>query len=1080
MQLIVQGMHRSGTSAVARLLNMMGAYFAPPEQMMPPTDANPKGYWEREDVRWLNERIFTALNMSWDNIADFKSSALTEEICAPFREEARKIVFSLDANRPWLLKDPRLCLLLPFWQEFLEIPVCVYVYRNPIQVAQSLQKTRPDFSLSLGLALWEKYTAFGLDTSHAMPRIFISHESLLATPVATTQALYQALLDHDVRGLHLPTAREIEAFIDPALFHARGDSALQEGFANPRQLALFYALKHGTVDTTTCYGEGLSPGAHETLAAHQDKLRAAEAAAHLYQEVEKNKQLVARYEGDMAQVRGRVLDLQEAVDKKEQDVRKLHSEIDRLRDQAEAAQQQHEQLHDQLRQTQNETQNQLQAKTSALEQLETRVQQQDKNTHRLLSWLAALEEDVNAVFRSFTWKIGNTLTRWILRLTLRKPGLTAQHHLAAMFAEIEAWKSQHARVFQAAQHGQARNASVARNAGVAVAAQAHDNRQSPEWYQEPTASASAAPPSAPPVVRAPHNPRDYAAWVKKYDTPNDKLLKKMRARIATWNNPPLVSIVMPTYNTEEKWLREAIDSVREQVYPNWQLCIADDASPAPHVRKVLQEYSAKDKRIRVCFREENGHISLASNSALELAEGELTAFLDHDDRLHPHALFWVVKTYYDYPKMKLWYSDEDKITENGERYEPYFKSDWNPDLLLSHNLVTHLAVYRTDLLREIGGLRQGFEGAQDYDLVLRMATKLHAHEVFHIPRVLYHWRAVAGSTAHRGDEKPYAIIAARNAIGEYLAQRGAADALITESPEVMGAIRVQYQLCAPPPLVSLIIPTRNCRDLLHTCVESILATTEYSHYEILVVDNESDDPATLAYFEELEQRGAARIIPYPHPFNYADMNNQAADHARGEVLGFLNNDLEVINRGWLTEMVSHVMRSEIGAVGARLWYPDNTLQHGGVILGIGGVAGHSHKGWPKGDVGYFGRAALVQNFCAVTGACMVVRKENFVRLQGFDAENLKVAFNDVDFCLRLHEHGFRNLWTPYAELYHHESASRGYEDTPEKIARFEKERQYMKKRWANFLLMDPAYSPNLTLETQDFAYSWPPRVSPEP
>jgi GT2 family glycosyltransferase len=301
-------------------------------------------------------------------------------------------------------------------------------------------------------------------------------------------------------------------------------------------------------------------------------------------------------------------------------------------------------------------------------------------------------------------------------------------------------------------------------------------------------------------------------------------------------------------------------------------------------------------------------------------------------------------------------------------------------------------------------------------------------------------------------------------------------AKVMDAPEIQGTNRVQYLLPNTLPLVSILIPTRNAVELVKMCVESILERTAYRNYEILIINNDSDDPAALNYMEHLENAGKARVVDYPYPFNYAAMNNYAVEHARGEIIVLLNNDIEVISSDWLGEMVSHALRPDIGAVGARLWYPDNTLQHGGVVLGIGGVAGHAHKAFPKGHVGYFGRAALLQNFSAVTGACLAVRKSVYLAVGGLDAEHLTVALNDVDFCLKMSEIGLRVLWTPYAELYHHESATRGYEDTPEKSARYEKERLYMKSRWENFLLMDPAYSPNLTLETQDFVYSWPPRI----
>ncbi len=567
----------------------------------------------------------------------------------------------------------------------------------------------------------------------------------------------------------------------------------------------------------------------------------------------------------------------------------------------------------------------------------------------------------------------------------------------------------------------------------------------------------------------------YPTWVKNFDTLTTEMVKQMRDSLTQWLSPPLISILMPTYNTKEEWLRAAIESVLHQIYPHWELCIADDASSVPQVRRVLEEYVKRDSRIKVEYRQVNGHISASSNTALALAQGDYIALLDHDDLLPPHALYFVAGEIITHPQARLLYSDEDKINERGERFSPYFKCDWNPDLFLSHNLITHLGVYKTALVRELGGFREGYEGAQDYDLALRAIERLRPYQIRHIPHVLYHWRTHSQSTALTPDAKPYAIEAAQQAIQGHL-KRSGKSAQVTELYRCHGMLRVRYTLPSSPPLVSLIIPTRNRVDLLRVCVGSILERTDYKNFEILIIDNQSDDPATLTYLQQLQKKSLARVIPYPHPFNYAALNNFAVTQAQGELIGLLNNDVEVINDGWLTEMVSHACRPEIGAVGARLWYSNNTLQHGGIIVGLGGVAGHSHKHLPRGDGGYFSRAQLIQNLSAVTAACLVMRKEIFTAIDGFNETDLTVAFNDVDLCLRIREQGWRILWTPYAELYHHESASRGYEDTPEKKARFASEVMYMKKRWGDSLLRDPAYSPNLSLDTEDFAMAWPPRA----
>jgi O-antigen biosynthesis protein len=566
----------------------------------------------------------------------------------------------------------------------------------------------------------------------------------------------------------------------------------------------------------------------------------------------------------------------------------------------------------------------------------------------------------------------------------------------------------------------------------------------------------------------------YPSWLKVFGKLTDEIHTRLRVNVEKFKIQPLVSIVMPVHNPELAWLDQALASVQSQIYTRWELCIADDASTNPAVRTALEQWVKADKRIKVIFRSQNGHISAASNSALNLAQGEWVALLDHDDVLAEDALYWVVDTINRQPDCKLIYSDEDKIDALGAQLEPYFKCGWNQDLFYSQNLFSHLGVYQAALVHEMGGFRVGFEGAQDYDLALRCIEHVEPAQVQHIARVLYHWRIHADSTAHHTDAKPYAMLAGERAINEHLARRG-----LDAKAEYLGhGYRVQYALPAQPPLVSLIIPTRNRLRLLRQCVESILAKTSYANYEIIVMDNGSDDRATLRYLDELALKPNVRVVRDARPFNYSALNNAAVKLARGSVVGLVNNDVEVISPDWLTEMVSHALRPEVGAVGARLWYSDDTLQHAGVVLGIHGVAGHVHRFLPRGNVGYCGRAALIQSFSAVTGACLVVRKALYEAVGGLNEVELQVACNDIDFCLRLREAGYRNIYTPYAELYHHESASRGFDDTPEKQARSAKEVAYMHQRWGDVLRNDPAYSPNLTLDAEDFSLAWPPRLPP--
>ncbi len=565
----------------------------------------------------------------------------------------------------------------------------------------------------------------------------------------------------------------------------------------------------------------------------------------------------------------------------------------------------------------------------------------------------------------------------------------------------------------------------------------------------------------------------YSEWVRAYDKLNTDERMRIRRRIESLKSQPVISVVMPTYNTGLEWLKGAVQSVRNQLYPNWELCIADDASTDPVLKKYLETLVREDERIKVVFRQENGHISRASNSALDLCSGEWVALLDHDDLLAEHALFCVAAAIDDNPSLQLVYSDEDKFDQNGIRFDPNFKPNWNPELFYSYNMISHLGVYRKDILDRIGGFRAGFEGSQDYDLALRFIEQIDQKNIHHIPRILYHWRMHPESTASSTNAKPYARVSGEKALQEHFSRRGVA-ASVEGLPY---GYRVRYDLPEKLPLVSLIIPTRNERELLSACIESILAKTMYSNYEILIVDNGSDDPEILEYFAGLEQRINIRVLRDERPFNFSLLNNFAVSEARGELLGFINNDTEVISGEWLSEMVSMALQDEIGAVGAKLLYPDKTVQHAGIVLGIGGVAENAFKGALGFGSGLHSRALRISSFSAVTAACLVIRKQLFLEAGGFDETHLAVAFGDVDFCLRVRELGYRNVFNPYALLYHHESASRGEDNTPEKQARFDAELQCMQERWGKLLLNDPAYNPNLTLDRPDFSLAWPPRVS---
>ncbi len=563
----------------------------------------------------------------------------------------------------------------------------------------------------------------------------------------------------------------------------------------------------------------------------------------------------------------------------------------------------------------------------------------------------------------------------------------------------------------------------------------------------------------------------YRLWFWFFDR-NDFLdRKKTQLMFSGLKNQPKISIVMPVYNVEKEYLIEAIESVRNQVYQNWELCIADDCSTRPYIREVLTQMMALDSRIKIVFREKNGHISEASNSALAIATGEFIALMDHDDVMVDSALVWVAHSIEENSNCALIYSDEDKIDERGYRFSPFFKPDWSPELFLSMNILTHLNVFKADIVRKIGGFRKGYEGSQDYDFCLRFLDHITADQVIHVPKVLYHWRAIEGSVALDSREKQYAHDAARKAILEYH-QRQGVDAKVVSG---FGPLhRVLYSYKNDDNRVSIVICTRDAKNILKVCIDSIIQKTTYPNYEIIIVDNGSVEPETFKYFDEIKKHEFVKIVRIDCPFNYSYLNNEGAKHASGNLLCFLNNDIEVITPGWLEELVMHAQRKEIGAVGAKLYYPNGLIQHFGIVTGImGGVAGHAFKYFGGNADGYFGRLRVVNNVSAVTGACLMTRKVVFESVGGFDEVNLAVAYNDVDLCLKILAKNLRIVVTPFAELTHHESLTRGHEDTPEKKARLKKEQDFMKKKWGKSLT-DRYYNPNLTLVHENYSLAWPP------
>lgn len=558
---------------------------------------------------------------------------------------------------------------------------------------------------------------------------------------------------------------------------------------------------------------------------------------------------------------------------------------------------------------------------------------------------------------------------------------------------------------------------------------------------------------------------DYREFMARHDAIKPSELEAMKAMIQATEVQPLLSLFMQVRAPQPVMLAEMLQSIRRQSYRHWELLLCIQAPASAECRDMLVAAQRDESRILIVETDDQNCGEDGLNILLHRLQGEFFAVLGQHDLIAEHALLHVARVIQSQPDAVVVYTDHDCIDAEGQRHAPHFKPDWNPDYFTSYDYMANLRIWRSDTVRRLGGFRHGFDGAECYDLTLRCVARGDEQQIFHIPHVLYHRRCVeqADAASSVPDHEAPGEDAGLRALSEYMRARGAT----AEVTVVPGIYRVRHPVPSPAPLVSIIIPTRDKVDILQTCVESIQQGTDYAAWEVLIVDNDSREPQTLAWFEKAQQDPRVRVLSYPGPFNYSAINNFAVQHAKGEVVVLLNNDIEVISRDWLAEMVGHALRPEIGAVGAKLLYPNGMVQHAGVVLGIGGVAGHVHRYLGGTEPGYDFRAVATQNYSVVTAACLTVRKSVYEEAGGLDAVHLKVAFNDVDFCWRLITLGYRNVFTPHALLYHHESLSRGHDDTPEKKAIFEQEFSYMKASLGS--IMDPAYNPNLSLEFEDFS-----------
>lgn len=564
----------------------------------------------------------------------------------------------------------------------------------------------------------------------------------------------------------------------------------------------------------------------------------------------------------------------------------------------------------------------------------------------------------------------------------------------------------------------------------------------------------------------------YGPWYEEHRAKPEEL-ERQRKQSLTWENfsggeesACVFSIAVPVFRTPAKFLCEMIESVRSQSFPFWELCLANADPEDREVAEILERYCREDRRIRVKNLKENKGISENTNAALAMARGEFVGLLDHDDLLAPDALYEMAARLEKDGGIDVFYTDEDKVTTDlSEHFQPHLKPDFNLDLLRSNNYICHFFVVRREIAERIGGFRPEFNGAQDYDFIFRCTEE--AEKIVHIPRILYHWRVHSASTADNPASKMYAYEAGKRAIEGNLERSGVRG--VVSLRQDYGFYDVHYPVEGEP-LVSILIPNKDQKETLMHCIHSVLETSTWKNLEILIIENNSEQEETFACYRELEKDPRIRILTYPgKTFNYSAINNFGVQQAKGEYLLFLNNDIEVITPDWIEQMLGNCQRPEVGIVGAKLYYPDNTIQHAGIIIGIGGIAGHAFLGLARAKSGYLHKASLQMDYSAVTAACMMMKAEAFRKAGGFE-EKLTVAFNDVDLCLRTVEQGWLVVYDPHVEMYHYESKSRGAEDSEEKLRRFQQEIEFMRTRWIRLLKDgDPNYNPNLTLSKWNYS-----------
>jgi GT2 family glycosyltransferase/glycosyltransferase involved in cell wall biosynthesis len=1131
----ILGMHRSGTSLLARILNILGLFLGPEGLMLQPGPYNPKGFWELRQITEINDEILHRLGGDWSAPPPFPEGWETHQDLSDLRDQARKLItHHFSGQDLWGWKDPRTCLTLPFWRILAHPSHYIICIRNPADVIASLG-ARDGLGARKTGRLWTEYVRSSLLHTRTCPTLVVFFNDILEdwrreirgiTDFIGPQMLQLSrdlestvddFIDESLRHHQTPTHRLLE---DPDIPFAAKSLYLSLRLANPppgdcstdsaqvlSNLRCFAAHCDSTssAPSNECPEEEIlqlfwdgGSGFSEEASVHKSvgtdgrlcrltfelppgaagPLRLDPGSRMLYGEIESARLYSVRagercenewcaswsaengFEGIVAAndiIRipsqscfefitlgsdpqftvavsppssSQPLLFEIAIRLFDDFRERLLTEVSRLVDELESANDVIGGMGASLAATRAELQEARlhpgRSQTSELERAAALEKELTAERQRYQAATELLEQRTNELSRmknTLGWRL---LSRYgkvkhrVLLPSLRAIGIVRP-------------RSGHA---------------------APVATRSLEPHPNDAGLQ---AKSQATPPTLPAELGELSRLEPYDSWLEVNQW-NERRSTLLEEQLNSISPGPKLSIVMPVYDPPPEFLGRAIQSVSNQLYQNWELCIADDASRDERIGQLIEEWVVKDSRIRSTYRKQNGGISVAANAAAELASGEYIVFLDHDDELSPDALAEVALYVSANGDTDVLYSDEDKIDPKGHRYDPHFKPDWSPELLLSVMYVTHLFVIRRTLFEQVGGLRGEFDGSQDYDLALR--TTEQARHVGHIPKVLYHWRSVATSIASSVTAKPASLLAGQNAVEEALARRGHSTAV--SRPE--WAVRVScgyYTLRFPDhgPRVAIIIPTRNQLSVLRACLQS-LARTTYTNYQVVIADNASDDPETVSYLDRCDHR-VLRIPDAGKEFNFAALNNEAVRQVDADYVLFLNNDTEVISPEWLSQMVGYLGMDGVGAVGARLLYRDGRIQHAGVIRGYhDGKAGHAFKLTSPGEGAYQAYPLIARNYAAVTAACMLTRKDLFEELGGFDATRFPLSYNDVDYCYRLHSLGYRSVYCPTAELIHHEGHSRGNINRPLEEAAF-------LAKYGGFT--DPYYNVNLSLENERFA-----------